>query len=364
MVKALIHHRTGAPLAAATTSLPEQRGGRRNYDYRFCWMRDASFAVDALLTVGLVEDAHGAIVALLGMARRTQPDLVPLYTVLGRVPTNEYEVPYEGYRGARPVRSGNDATDQLQLGIWGDLLDALWRYVERGNDLDPSSGALIAELVDRLCDRWRERDSGIWELQQHEHHTHSKIGAWTALDRALRLAEAGQIDGDTGRWSDEQQTVRAYVEDRCWSDRLESFTFAAGDDRLDAACLLVGRLGFASEAQLAGTVAAVQSELADGAFVWRYSGMRDREGAFMACSFWLVDALARLDRLDEARWVLRTAAGAANELGVFSEEYDPRTGEALGNVPQGLSHLSMINAVAVLEDRQGRRALDLDDRLA
>lgn len=364
MLKLLLQHRTGAPIAAATTSLPEHIGGNRNYDYRFCWIRDASFTVDALLTIGLVEKAHRAIVALLRMAATTEPDLAPLYTILGEVPSGSEVLDLPGYRGSRPVHRGNDATDQLQLGTWGDLFDSLWRYVERGNDLDPGSGALLAALADRLCDRWREADAGIWERTERAQYTFSKLGAWTALDRVLRLVDADQLDGDADRWRHERDEVRRFIERRCWSTTRQTFTFTADDDRtIDAACLLAGRMGFASDEQLAGTVEAVRAELADGPFVWRYSGMREREGAFLACSFWLVDALARLERTDEAEDVFRGALGAMNDVGVLSEEYDPRSGSSLGNVPQGLSHLSLINAAAVLEDLHGRRRRDPGVRL-
>jgi len=363
-LKLLVHHRTGSPLAAATTSLPEDVGGDRNYDYRYCWIRDASLTVDALLGTGLVEEAHHAVVTMLAMARATRPDLAPLYTVAGDQPPGSRTLALPGYAGSRPVRVGNDAHDQLQLGIWFDLFDALWRYVERGNELDPPSGSLVAELADRLCDRWREPDSGIWELPTPAHYTHSKIGAWAALDRALRLVELDQLEGDTDRWRREQGAIRQLVETRCWSPVRRSFMMTAGGDELDAACLLAGRMGFATPDQLEGTVAAVRAELGRGPFLWRTTGLRHREGAFLACSFWLVDALARLDLVEEAEEVFCGALAAANDLGLLSEEHDPATGAALGNVPQALSHLSLVNAATVLDDRRGRRAGDAGARLS
>ncbi len=343
-LKLLTNHRTGAPIAAATTSLPERIGGGRNYDYRYCWIRDASFTVDALLNVGLVEEAHRAIGALLDMCQRTRPSLAPLYTVGGTVPTDMENLALHGYRGSQPVHRGNDASGQLQLGTWGDLFDALWRYVDRGNELDPATQALLAELADELCARWRSEDAGIWELPETAHYTVSKLGAWTALERAQRLVDLDQLDGDTERWAAERVALRTFIEERCWSPAKRSLTFYADTDELDAACLLAGRMGFASQAQLEGTVDAVRDELTDGSFVWRYSGMREKESAFLACSFWLGDALARIGRLDDARRQLDGALAAANDLGLMAEEYDPMAQELLGNFPQGLSHLSFINA--------------------
>ena len=343
-LKLLTNERTGAPVAAATTSLPERIGGGRNYDYRYCWIRDASFTVDALLGVGLVEEAHRAISALLDMCRATRPSLAPLYTIGGTVPTEMVDLDLHGYRGSKPVHRGNDASDQLQLGTWGDLFDALWRYVDRGNVLDPATGALLAELADELCARWRSEDAGMWELPDTAHYTVSKLGAWTALERAQRLVDRGQLDGDTERWAAERTAIRSFVEQHCWSTTKHAFTFHADTEELDAACLLAGRMGFASREQLAGTVDAVRAELTDGPFVWRYSGMREKESAFLACSFWLADALTRIGRIDEARDQLDGALAARNDLGLMAEEYDPMADELLGNFPQGLSHLSFVNA--------------------
>ncbi len=352
-LKLLTNHRTGAPIAAPTTSLPERIGGGRNYDYRYCWIRDASFMVDALLSVDLVEEAHRAINALLEMCETTRPSLAPLYTIGGKVPTEMADLDLHGYRGSKPVHRGNDASDQLQLGTWGDLFDAIWRYVDRGNQLDPATAGLLTDLADELCNKWTSEDAGIWELPDTAHYTVSKLGAWTALDRAQRLVDLGELDGDTHRWAAARAAIRDFVEERCWSPTKRSFTFHAETDELDAACLLAGRMGFASAEQLEGTVAAVRAELTDGPFVWRYSGMREKESAFLACSFWLADALTRIGRLDEARQQIDGALGAMNDLGLMSEEYDPMAEELLGNFPQGLSHLSFVNAAVTWEQFSG-----------
>ncbi len=343
-------HPSGSIIAAPTTSLPEQIGGSANYDYRYCWMRDASFTIDALLSVGLVTEAHRAITALLRAAQRTRPHLAPFHRTDGSVPQETSEIDVSGYHGARPVRLGNGATDQLQLGNWGDFFEAIWLYVRRGNDLDDASGELLAEEADRVAEIWKDKDAGIWELPTAEHYTISKMGAWVALDRALRLEDAGQLTGDVQRWREQRDEVHAFVEDRCWSEAKSSFTFHADTDELDAACLLAARTGFVDPKshQALGTIDAVQRELAEGPFVWRYSGMRDVEGAFLACSFWMVEALAEAGRADEAAMAFEGALGAMNDLGLMAEEYDPERGEQLGNFPQSLSHLALVNAATMI----------------
>ncbi len=353
-LKLLIQQGSGAPLAAATTSLPERIGGARNYDYRFCWVRDASFTVDALLHVGLVEEAHSALLALLDMARETEPDLVPMYTATGQVPGGSQEVELAGYLGSKPVQVGNKAKGQLQLGSWGHLLDAMWRYVEHGNELDFATRSLLRSLVDHLCSVWTEADAGIWELPSTEQYTSSKMAAWAALDRALRLAEHGELDGDVERWSKERSAIRQFVESSCWSDERNAFLMHPGSDAIDASCLLGGMMRFTSDDQLSGMADAVRNELCDGPWVYRYTGMQQRENAFIACSFWLVDALTRLGRLDEAVEQFEGTLAATNDLGLLSEEHDPATGAALGNFPQGLSHLSLINAATLLSDALDR----------
>ncbi len=351
-------HPSGSIIAAPTTSLPEKIGGSANYDYRYCWMRDASFTVDALLAVGLVEEAHRSITALLRAAQRTRPRLAPFYRMDGTVPQQTLELDVSGYRGSRPVRSGNGASDQLQLGNWGDFFESIWLYVRRGNDLDPASGELLAEEAARVAEIWREKDAGIWELPESEHYTISKMGAWVALDRALRLEEAGQLVGDVAAWREQRDEIHAFVESRCWSKAKSSFTFHADTEELDAACLLAARTGFVDPESAAaqGTIDAVRDELAEGPFVWRYGGMRHCEGAFLACSFWLAEALAESGRVDEASDVFDGALGAMNDLGLLSEEYDPATAEQLGNVPQSLSHLALVNAATMIHQASKQRS--------
>lgn len=363
-LKMLIHP-SGSIIAAPTTSLPEQIGGRANFDYRYCWMRDASFTIDALLAVGLVEEAHRAIVALLRAAQGTAPDLAPFYRVDGMVPAEIDELLLSGHRGSRPVRLGNGAVDQLQLGNWGDLFESVWLYVRRGNDLDGASGDLLAALADRVARIWRCADSGMWELPVRRHYTISKMGAWVALDRVLRLEAAGQLGGDVARWRFERAAIHDFVDARCWSTAKSSYTFHEDSEDLDAACVLAARTGFADprSPELNGTIDAVRRELGDGPFVWRYTGMRHTEGAFVACSFWVAEALAEAGRVGEAVEAFQGVLDATNDLGLLSEQYDPDHGRLLGNFPQALSHLALVNAATKIHEAGRSRADDEEHRV-
>ena len=348
-LKLTIYSDSGAVAAAATTSLPERIGGDKNWDYRYMWVRDTSFTADALLALDLHEEVQGVVNWLLGTIRRTAPDLHVFYKLDGSVPDAEDTLNAPGYRDSKPVRSGNGAAGQAQLGVFGDLFDTVWRYVEAGHLLDPGTGRMLADLADRCCDVWMTEDSGIWELGQHRHYTISKMGCWVALDRAVKLAEAGEVaTGHVSRWRNEADLIRAWVNEHCWSEAKNSYTFYAGTEDLDAATLLAGRTGFDCGERLAGTVEAVRRELGRGPLVYRYSGMQDDEGCFLACTFWIVSALTRLGRLDEARRLMDEAVELVNDVGLMSEEMDPDTREFLGNVPQALSHLALVNAATGL----------------
>ncbi|MGH9918721.1 MAG: glycoside hydrolase family 15 protein, partial [Nitrososphaerales archaeon] len=218
-----------------------------------------------------------------------------------------------------------------------------------GHLLDHETGILLSALADRCCDAWLSKDSGIWELERQEHYTISKIGCWVALDRAARLADVGQLPGHhTERWRSEAADVKRWIDTNCWSEARGSYTFYSGTDDLDAAVLLAGRTGFERGPRLASTVEAVVSELSRGPHLYRYSGMEKEEGAFVACTFWLVSALVHVGQVDRARGLMEEAVRLTNDVGLFSEQIDPLTGEFLGNFPQGLSHLSLINAAHAL----------------
>jgi GH15 family glucan-1,4-alpha-glucosidase len=348
-LKLLLFAPSGAIAAAPTTSLPERIGGDKNWDYRYMWVRDSSYTLDALMQLGLHEEVQLAVSFLLSAIRRTAPDLHVFYTLSGDVPDDHAELDAPGYRNSRPVRSGNGAATQTQLGTFGDLFDTIWHYVKNGHQLDPPTGRMLAELADRCCDLWRQPDAGIWELHDNRHYTNSKMGCWAALDRAIRLADRGAIEtGHAHRWRSERSQIHDWVDEHCWSAAKNSYTFYAGTEDLDAATLLAGHTGFDRGQRLAGTVAAIQAELTDGPLVYRYTAARDEEGAFIACSFWLVIALAHLGRTEEARALMNEAVALGNDVGLLSEQMDPIDRSMLGNHPQGLSHLALINAATTL----------------
>lgn len=355
VLKSLIDARSGAIVAAPTTSLPEAIGGDRNFDYRFAWIRDMSFVIEALDRLALVEETHGCLSWLLATVRATAPDLHVFYALDSSVPHGEQQLPVPGYRHSRPVRAGNGAATQTQLGTFGDLLGATWRYVQRGNVLDDRTAALAALCADRVCDLWRSADAGLWELPDRHHYTSSKIGCWAALDRVCMLVDAGQLQPThLDRWTMERDAIVDWVRTNCWSERKQAYTMHEHTDHLDAAVLLAARTGFDRGERLASTVDAVRAELARGPLLYRYSGMADREGAFLVCSFWLVEALAHTGRVQEASALLDELVVLANDVGLFSEEMDPHSGELLGNFPMGLPHLGLVNAAIAVEELAGR----------
>lgn len=355
-LKTLLYEPAGAMAAAVTTSLPERIGGPKNWDYRYAWVRDSSFALDAMISLGLREEVHGAVSWLLSALRGSAPELHVFYTLDGEAPGGATELDVPGYRASRPVRAGNGASTQTQLGSFGDLFDTICRYVDAGSTLDPTTAALLASYADRCVEQWDRADSGIWELGDLQHYTISKIGCWVALDRAARLADAGQLPAArAGRWRAEADTVRRWVQDHCWSAAKGSYTFHADTDGLDAAVLLAGRTGFDRGPRLASTCEAVCRELGvpGTPLLYRYTGMDVDEGAFVACTFWLVEALALTGQQDRARQLMDEAVGLVNDVGLLSEEVDPGTGGFLGNLPQGLSHLALINAAVILDQARG-----------
>jgi GH15 family glucan-1,4-alpha-glucosidase len=348
VLKLLTYAPSGALLAAATTSLPERVGGERNYDYRYGWIRDTSFALEALLRLGLTHDGYGSLSWILSAVSQTAPDIRPFYDLRGATPEGQGKVGLRGYRDSRPVHRGNQAVTQDQWGNYGDLLESVWLAVNHGGVvLNVGTARMLEEMADRVCDLWARPDAGIWELGERRHYTISKMSCWVMLDRMVRLAARGQLSQrDTRRWQAEAAAIRAWVDEHCWSQSKRSYTFYAGTDDLDAAVLLAGRTRFlaADDPRLGQTIDAIRRELADGALVYRYTGARFKEGAFLACSFWLVDAMARAGRTGDAREIWQGVIAHASDLGLLSEEIDPASGELLGNVPQALSHLALVTA--------------------
>jgi GH15 family glucan-1,4-alpha-glucosidase len=348
-LKTLLTEDSGAIAAAGTTSLPEKMGGTKNWDYRYSWVRDSSFTLDALIHLGLHEEVHGAVSWLLSAIRRNGGELHVFYSLNGGVADGEQELDIPGWRDSRPVRSGNAASRQTQLGTYGDLFDTVHRFCAEGHVVDSATGRMLADLADRCCDLWRNKDAGIWELQQQEHYTISKIGCWVALDRAVQLADTDQIPTlHSDRWRSEADDIRCWVNNHCWSENKQAYSFHAGTDDLDAAVLLAGRTGFERGPRLASTIEAIGSELGRGPLLYRYTGMDKEEGAFVACSFWMVEGLVHTGQIDRATTLMNDAVAVASDLGLLSEQIEPETGAFLGNMPQGLSHLALINAAFAL----------------
>jgi len=352
-LKLLIHAASGSMVAAATTSLPESTGGDKNWDYRYAWVRDSAYALTALFRFGLREETHGAISWLLATIRRHGPEPRVCYTLAGGLVVQETGRDVPGWRGAAPVVDGNSAAGQLQLGPYGDLFSIVSLYVANGNVLDAGTGRLLAEIADLTCDRWQSKDAGMWELPEHRHYTSSKLGAWVALSKAVELAEAGHVPGDSARWRSEAQRIRAWVEENCWSAARGAYVWYPGTDQLDASIVLHAISGFDRGPRMSATLDALRAELGTGPHLHRFSGAADQEAAFLACSFWLVSALTLCGRVDEARALMEELMGSANDVGVLAEMIDPQTGDLLGNLPQALSHLALVNAAITVAEADG-----------
>jgi GH15 family glucan-1,4-alpha-glucosidase len=354
-LKLLVQASSGAVAAAATTSLPEEIGGERNWDYRFCWVRDAGFTLDALLSLGCAAEARGYFWWLMHASQLTHPRLQPLYRLDGGAHVRENSLALAGYRGSRPVRVGNAAADQLQLDTYGELLQTAWRYVNAGNRIDADIGRRLGEVADLVCRLWRCQDAGIWEVRSEPaHFTHSKMMCWIALDRAVRLADLGVVPArHRSRWLEHAGAITDFVEHECFSRRRQSYVRYAGGNELDASLLLGLLSGYGKplSSRWRGTVDAIVRELGHGPYVHRYTGadgLAGGEGAFVSCSFWLAEALARTGRGVEATALMDQLVALGNDVGLYAEEIDPASGDFLGNLPQALSHLSLISAATAI----------------
>lgn len=356
----LTYSPSGAPVAAPTTSLPEVIGGSRNWDYRYAWPRDASIGVDAFLSFGKHRDAGSFLDWLVHATRVARPQLPPMFDLDGRpVPAERSIDHWPGYSGSRPVRFGNNAGTQTQLDGYGWLIDAAARYAAAGHRLNGETWRMVAAYTDEVATIWREPDAGIWERRDDlRHHVHSKLMAWLGLDRAVAIA-ANRRGGRAARrrrsWLEQGDALAAEIRARGFSEDVGAYTAAYGSDSLDSALLLLPSIGFdpPSSPRVTGTIDAIQRELsAGGPFLYRYvddDGLEGREGAFLPCSFWLVDALAHIGRVDQAREMFEQLIGLGGSLGLYSEEIDPTSGASLGNFPQALTHSAMVQAASTLQ---------------
>jgi GH15 family glucan-1,4-alpha-glucosidase len=363
-LKLVTHADTGAIAAAATTSLPEEIGGVRNWDYRYTWIRDSSLTAQALVSLGHSREANEFLLFTEHAAEAAQRDdwaLQIMYGLHGETELEEIELPHlEGYRRSSPVRVGNGAAKQLQLDVYGELLASAYELARRQVHLEPSLRRFLAGVAERAADRWREPDFGIWEVRSEPRHfVYSKVMVWVALDRAVHLAEMGVIEGNVAHWKEQRERVRADVLAHGYDAERRCFTQAYGEPAIDAANLLMPIYEFVAfdDPRVQGTIDCVLAELTENDLVYRYhadDGLPGGEGAFGLCTFWLVDNLALSGRLDEAWRIYDGICRRANHVGLFAEQIDAANGEFLGNFPQAFTHIGLINSTLYLAHAEGR----------
>jgi GH15 family glucan-1,4-alpha-glucosidase len=353
-LKALTYETTGGIVAAPTTSLPEFPGGVRNWDYRYCWLRDATLTLLALLNCGYTDEAGAWRRWLLRAAAGDPASAQIMYGLGGERRLAEWEVPWlPGYENSKPVRVGNAAHDQFQLDVYGEVFDALYQARKHGLAPVENGWRVARKLLEWLCGHWHEPDEGIWEVRgPRQHFTHSKVMAWVAFDRAVKTVEQyGREAPDVEKWRAARDALHREVCDKAYDRRRHTFTQAYGSKALDASVLMIPLVGFlpADDLRVKGTVEAIRKHLMHDGFVARYDtavtedGLPPGEGTFLPCTYWYADNLALQGRTDEAREVFERLIGLCNDVGLLSEEYDPRAGRLVGNFPQAFSHIGLIN---------------------